>query len=152
MLYDNTSFFIDTPRYVGYINCGMSALHIFLLFLGGGFGTLSRYAISTGVSALSPTVFPYGTFFVNCIGCFCIGVCFALFEKIAVPQRLQLVLTTGFLGGFTTFSSFAYETTHLLRNKAMLHAVLNILLTNILGIILVVAGMLTAHLILKKTV
>lgn len=80
------------------------------------------------------------------------GVCFALFEKIAVPQRLQLVLTTGFLGGFTTFSSFAYETTHLLRNKAMLHAVLNILLTNILGIILVVAGMLTAHLILKKTI
>ena len=83
-----------------------------LLMVGcGGFvGTAGRYLVGRWVSDLWSGIFPLGTFLVNIIGCFVIGVCFGLIEetKLLSPQQ-GLMLTTGFCGGFTTFSAFANE-------------------------------------------
>ena len=83
-----------------------------LLMVGcGGFvGTAGRYLVGRWVSDLWSGIFPLGTFLVNIIGCFVIGVCSGLIEetKLLSPQQ-GLMLTTGFCGGFTTFSAFANE-------------------------------------------
>jgi CrcB protein len=97
-------------------------------FLGGGVGTVFRYWLSGSVYRfLSPT-FPYGTLVVNVTGCFLIGVLMALFEeRFAVQPLLRIFLTIGILGGFTTFSTFSYETIALLREGSLLAGLGNII-------------------------
>ncbi|MEE3716749.1 fluoride efflux transporter CrcB [Tumidithrix elongata RA019] len=82
---------------------------IFIVFLGGGFGSVSRFLLSKTISRQFELTFPLGTFFVNILGCFLIGVVYALVAKYRLSPALSLLLATGFCGGFTTFSSFAYE-------------------------------------------
>jgi fluoride exporter len=90
---------------------------IFLLIgIGGGIGSIARFAFYRYITEAHPTSFPWGTFLVNAIGCLLIGVFHALAEKgnILTPE-LRLFLTAGFCGGFTTFSAFAYENIGLLK-------------------------------------
>ena len=77
------------------------------IFLGGGFGALSRYLIIDQINKLGTNLFPYGTMLVNVLGAFLIGIIYyLLMSKIIINEQLKVYITIGFLGGFTTFSSF----------------------------------------------
>lgn len=89
---------------------------ILAVFVGGGFGSVLRYLINKWVSVHYPTTFPLATFLINMIGCFLIGLLVMLVGK-NYPLPIKLLLVTGFCGGFTTFSAFAFENVELMQNQ-----------------------------------
>lgn len=101
-----------------------------LIFLGGGLGSALRYWMQGVVYSRTGTEFPYGTMVVNVLGCLVIGLLMISLEErfFAVPS-LRLFLTIGILGGFTTFSSFSYETLALVRDGDFLPAFANVGIT-----------------------
>lgn len=105
----------------------------------GALGSGARFLVSLGVERAGHTGFPLGTLLVNIIGSFLICVIMELAAAGLVSPTTRLALTTGFLGGFTTYSAFAYETLRCLEARAFRLAVANLVLTLILGL---VAGML----------
>jgi CrcB protein len=115
----------------------MQALRpILLAGLGGFIGSAGRYLIGGWVHRLVPlTTFPIGTLFVNASGCFLIGLLGGLVEvRQMFGPDLRVFLLIGVLGGFTTFSSFAYETLALTRDAEFARALLNIAAQMILGL------------------
>ncbi|MCX2720528.1 fluoride efflux transporter CrcB [Lentiprolixibacter aurantiacus] len=87
----------------------------FLVFLGGGIGSCLRYLISKSLNPVFSNFF-LGTFLVNLIGCFLIGIILGYAMKGSLlSQSHVLLLATGFCGGFTTFSAFAFENHNLIR-------------------------------------
>jgi CrcB protein len=83
--------------------------NLLLVFVGGGFGSVLRFVIGKYLNS-SPSGFPYGTFAANMIGSLLIGIILGLAVKNqSISQSQTLLLATGFCGGFTTFSAFAYE-------------------------------------------
>ena len=95
----------------------------FLVFIGGGIGSAARYWLSGLVQRMTASVFPYGTLSVNIIGCFLIGLFMSTFEeRFLLTPTLRVFLTIGILGGFTTFSTFSYDTISLLRDAEYFHA------------------------------
>ena len=115
-----------------------------LIFLGGGLGALSRWGLSAGIEKLTLRTalhqFPLGIMVCNVLGCFLIGCVFGHFLQ-KHPSWVVPLLVTGFLGGFTTFSTFGRDTLEALQNGLPLTAVLNILLSVILGVLAVWAGL-----------
>ncbi len=84
--------------------------NIILVFLGGGLGSLFRYGIGLLILSNFRMYFPLGTFIVNIIGCFLLGLVLGLFEgKKLISPEIALLFGTGFCGGFTTFSTFSLE-------------------------------------------
>ncbi len=82
-----------------------------MVLLGGGVGSLVRYVVSTAIMARTGGRFPYGTVIINITGSFLIGLLMTLLtERWSPHPNLRLLLVTGFLGGYTTFSSFEWET------------------------------------------
>lgn len=120
------------------------------VFIGGGAGSFSRYLLSKFINDTANTLFPLGTFVVNIIGCFVIGFLFSAFEETLVQPERRLLLITGFLGGFTTFSSFGLETVKLLKGNDIMHAFLNVTLNVAAGLVFVVLDMLSAALLVKR--
>lgn len=117
-----------------------------LLFLAGGLGTWCRYGLSTAVQRHAGLNFPWGTFAVNLLGCFLFGLLWSLFEnRVEVSREIRAVVLVGFLGGFTTFSSFAFEAAGLLRDGAWLPALGHVLGQNVLGVLLVFLGLLAGR-------
>jgi CrcB protein len=108
---------------------------LLVIALGGAIGSIARYGSQVCLYKLFPIAFPLGTFLVNISGCLLIGIFYGLSEKgnLLTPEW-RLFLTTGFCGGFTTFSSFAYENVNLLRNSDFLYFGLYILSSVVLGI------------------
>ena len=93
----------------------MGYLGYLLVFIGAGVGGALRHGVNLGTARLIGTGLPYGTFAVNVIGSFVMGVLSEYWaQKSGLPQPVRLFLTTGILGGFTTFSSFGYESLMLL--------------------------------------
>ena len=96
---------------------------LLLVFVGGGIGSVCRYAMATGFQRTFPGPFPVGTFTVNLLGCFAIGLVGALgLERAAISPEARTFIMVGILGGFTTFSSFAWESLGLLTVKDLLRA------------------------------
>jgi CrcB protein len=120
-----------------------------LIFAASGTGGLARYALSRLIQTALPGSFPAGTFTVNMIGCFLAGLLAASFERWVIPPDLRLLVFAGFLGGFTTFSAFALETASLFKGAEWRIAGLNLLLTNLCGVALVIAGFLVFQSIVK---
>jgi len=120
---------------------GNSLKTILIVFAGSGLGGVARYGMQTWIFRIYPFTFPLGTFVVNILGCFLIGLFYALSEKgnLLTPEW-RLALTTGFCGGFTTFSTFAYENMSLLRTGDYLFFGLYILASVVLGIAAVYLG------------
>ena len=110
--------------------------------LGGFLGTLARYGLSGRVHRHLPlTTFPYGTLVVNLLGCLVIGVIAGLvdFRKLFGPGFREFAMI-GILGGFTTFSTFGYETFLMIRDNEYLRAAVNFGMHVILGLALVWLG------------
>jgi CrcB protein len=98
--------------------------------LGSAVGGGARYLVSGWTLRLLGPAFPYGTFAVNVTGSFLLGgLMFAGVEAAAVPPTLRLALTTGVMGGFTTYSTFSYETMRYLQDAAWGMAVVNVLVS-----------------------
>lgn len=99
------------------------------VFLGAGLGGVLRYWLSGVVQRYTGPLFPYGTFAVNLLGSFILGiVIFWLAEKELTGREMRFFLTVGFCGGLTTFSTFSFETFNLLRDREFLLAGGNVLL------------------------
>jgi CrcB protein len=117
-------------------------VRLLLICLGGAVGTGARYLIG-GLAArwLGPE-FPYGTLFINVLGSFLIGFIQQVgLTTLAIPETTRLVLTIGVMGGFTTYSSFSYETIRLIENGSWLGATANIVLTTGLCLVVCVLGL-----------
>lgn len=110
------------------------------LIIGGSLGTLSRYFVGYYCNAHFGMTFPYGTFLVNIIGSFLIGIFFALSEPFNISHTMRLFIFTGFFGGFTTFSAFSLDTMHLVQSQNYKSAFLYVFGTNIIGLALVFLG------------
>lgn len=98
-----------------------------LVGLGGMVGSLARYGMAGAVQTLSGWTFPYGTLSVNLLGSLIIGVVASLaLERGALSPEMRLLLATGFCGGFTTMSTFSYETLALISDGETLPALANV--------------------------
>lgn len=113
---------------------------ILLLFAGGGTGTVFRYSLSAWSSRIWATPFPIGTLAVNLTGCLIIGLLAGWHEKAVFEDELRLLIFTGVLGGFTTFSSFSIETVQLLKNGNTGQAIAYVLVSTAGGILLSAIG------------
>ena len=110
--------------------------------VGGMAGTLARWGLSTAVQRLSASRFPWGTVSVNLAGCFAFGLIWAFAEsRGTVPAAARIAVLTGFLGAFTTFSAFAFETVALLQDGRWAWALGNLVLQNAAGLALLWLGM-----------
>lgn len=93
------------------------AMGYLIVAVGGGIGAAARYALSVWVHGLLGAAFPWGTLLVNVIGSFVIGLVMVLsIDRGVISPEVRLLLTTGFCGGLTTFSTFSYETLVLVRS------------------------------------
>jgi len=109
-----------------------------IVALGSGVGGFLRYAISDVVYKHSPSLFPYGTLFVNIVGSFLLGfILFYLDAVKLISAEMRLFLTIGLCGGLTTFSTFSYETVKLIQDSEYLLAGSNILLNVFITILAV---------------
>jgi CrcB protein len=89
---------------------------LFLIGTGGLIGSIARYLTASYFTKVFPSAFPYGTFIVNVVGCLIIGIVFGLSERFSwLTPEWRFFLATGICGGFTTFSSFAYENIKLIQ-------------------------------------
>lgn len=122
---------------------------IFLLIgLGSGIGGICRYLLQQYVQKQFPSSIPYGTLSVNVIGCFVIGIIYALGSRTNIlSPEVRLLLATGLCGGFTTFSSFAYENVALLQEGDYFYTAVYIISSIIAGLIAVYLGILLIKLI-----
>jgi CrcB protein len=116
-------------------------LKTILVALAGMLGTLLRYWLSGFVARQYGETFPWGTMAVNLIGCFLAGAVFYLTqERFLVSPVLRTIILIGFLGGFTTFSSYGLQTFTLLRDGEFGLALLNIGASNVFGLFMVWTG------------
>lgn len=117
------------------------ALNIILVIVGGGIGSASRYLLTLLATRFFGSNFPLGTLGVNLGGCFLIGLGFALADKGIISPSARLLFMTGFLGGLTTFSTYALESMNFFRNIEISYALTNIALNNLGGLLSVFVGM-----------
>lgn len=122
--------------------------NIFIIGAGGFLGTVSRFLTSKYIQVYFPSSFPLGTFIINVLGCFLIGLFYGFSEKSnVVTPELRMFLTVGFCGGFTTFSTFANENLTLLRDAEFFYSLLYVGLSIFLGILAVYLGNLLTKII-----
>jgi CrcB protein len=115
--------------------------NLILVFLGGGFGSVLRFVIGKWLNN-SQNVIPLGTFLANILGCLFIGFILGYAAKSeVVTQNHTLLLATGFCGGFTTFSTFAYENHLFLKSGDFMSFALYSIISFILGFSAVFLGM-----------
>ncbi len=115
--------------------------HLIGIGVAGGIGTLARYGVSLAAMSLLGTQFPWGTLFVNLFGCFLFGILSGLLTAGMVPAAWKIYVLTGVLGGFTTFSAFAYENQVLFSEGHWCQAAVNLIIQNSLGIVAVLLGL-----------
>ncbi|MDE0748081.1 MAG: fluoride efflux transporter CrcB [Porticoccaceae bacterium] len=111
-------------------------MHWLAVAVGGALGSMARYALSTWIFQASSHKFPYATLTVNVLGSFVMGVLFVIIvEKAALPSEMRSLLMIGFIGAFTTFSTFSLDALGLWQNGHLFMALLYTLATVILCLI-----------------
>jgi|SRR5579885_1806975 CrcB protein len=132
--------------------CGQEAagserlLRLFLIGAFGAVGTLARYGLQGLVQFKMASTFPYGTLLINLTGCFFLGlVGQLLLNRVIVPPEWRMAIAVGFFGGYTTFSSFGWETAKMLESGEWLRAVTYVAASVIVGLLLSVAGIRLAN-------
>ncbi|WP_127844384.1 fluoride efflux transporter CrcB [Psychroflexus aestuariivivens] len=115
---------------------------LLLVFLGGGLGSICRYLVTLAFKGMKIQHFPYyQTLTVNILGSFCIGLALGwLLKNNPQNSDLQLLLITGFCGGFTTFSAFSSENLNLLKSGQFMEFALYISVSIVLGLLAVILG------------
>jgi CrcB protein len=115
--------------------------------LGGFIGANARYIIGSWAAQKWGTSFPYGTFIINITGCFILGLFATLTLRYAWNDYWRLLIAIGFVGAFTTFSTFEYESLQLASEGSLAGAALNILGSVILGFLAAFLGVVIARLL-----
>jgi fluoride exporter len=116
-------------------------VQIILIALGGAIGSVCRYGLSTVVQRSTSPFFPYGTFTVNVTGCLVFGIIMgAARERFVLGPTERAFLLIGVLGGYTTFSTFTYETFALLQDGELVRAVVNAFGQLVCGLVALWAG------------
>ncbi|MDC0172374.1 fluoride efflux transporter CrcB [Gammaproteobacteria bacterium] len=111
-------------------------MHWFAVAIGGALGSIARYALSTWIFDVSSHKFPYATLAVNVLGSFVMGILFVIIvEKAALPNEMRSLLMIGFLGAFTTFSTFSLDVLGLWQNGHIFMSLVYMLATVILCLI-----------------
>lgn len=111
------------------------------LALAGAVGTLARFGLSGWVQRITPGTFPIGTFVVNMVGCFAFGLIWSALEnRLGAASELRLIVLTGFMGAFTTFSSFMFETGALIEDGRWLWMAGNLIGQNAIGLVCLFLG------------
>ena len=119
----------------------LTGVTLLLVGLGGALGSMARYLFSTLISRLALSLFPFGTFAVNVVGCVLFGIIVGLAEQRSVFRpEARAFLLIGVLGGFTTFSTFAFESFQLLRDGQFISAAVNVAGQVIAGVVGLWAG------------
>ena len=121
---------------------------LFLIALAGGLGTLARYGLSGAVQHFGGKDFPWGTVVVNLLGCFVFGVLWAsIEERWTLSGETRTIILVGFMGAFTTFSTFMFETGGFLQDSQWLLALGNVALQNLGGLIALLLGLAAGNLV-----
>jgi CrcB protein len=117
-------------------------VELVLVGIGGFFGAVARRALDVAISDRNPTAFPLGTFVINVSGAFVLGLLFAwAVERDVLPADVRGPLMVGFLGAYTTFSTFMLESWRLVEDGAWQLAALNLAGSVIVGLVAVIAGL-----------
>jgi CrcB protein len=120
--------------------------------LGGALGAAARYELGSWIHSWAGSAFPWGTFAINAIGSFLIGLTLHYLEGIAATPELRALLTVGILGAFTTFSTFTYETIVLIQDGAWPRAALYALGSLVVGLLAVGGGLYLGARVLQPAV
>lgn len=116
--------------------------YLLIAGLGGFFGSAMRYALNNFIyKVFDAPLFPYGTLTINILGCFFIGLVASLAEsRLSLTPEIRIFIQIGILGGFTTFSTFGYETFALIRDGQFIFGITNIVLQVVVGLMAVWLG------------
>jgi fluoride exporter len=118
-----------------------------MVALGGGLGSVLRFWVGSFVGGKMGTRFPYGTFVINCTASFLIGfIITVLAEKTDWNPNLRFLIPIGFIGGYSTFSTFEYETFRVIQDGQLLTGVLNVVLSVVVGFLAVWLGVIAGRL------
>jgi CrcB protein len=120
-------------------------VNVLLVAIGGAIGAAARYLAGLWIAARFGAGFPWGTFFVNVTGSFLIGIVLVLVERGTLPGEARLFLAVGILGGYTTFSSFSYETLQLVNGGDIRPVLLNAFGQLFVGLLAVYLGVVFAR-------
>lgn len=119
---------------------------LLLIAFAGALGTLARYGLSGVVQKLFGGDFPWGTFVVNMLGCFMFGVVWTLAdERLVISQDQRVVMLGGFMGAFTTFSTFIFDTGSFVRTSQWMMATGNVLVQTAVGLVFLFFGILAGR-------
>jgi fluoride exporter len=121
-------------------------VRILLIALFGAIGTLTRYGLGGFVQTKMGGTFPYGTLLINLTGCFLLGLIGQItLNRVLVPPEWRMAIAIGFFGGYTTFSSFGWETAKMFEGGEWLRATTYVATSVVLGLLLSVAGIRLAN-------
>lgn len=121
---------------------------LLLIAVAGGLGALARYGLAGLAQRWTDSMFPWGTAAVNITGCFLFGLLWvAMEERFSFSPNARVIVLTGFLGAFTTFSTYMFETQQLLEDSQYVAALGNFGLQNGAGLIAMIAGLTLGKLI-----
>ena len=127
-------------------NRARHSLKILLIALFGAVGTLSRYGLQGLVQTRTGSTFPYGTLLINLTGCLFLGFLGQLtLNRVLVSADLRIAIAVGFFGGYTTFSSFGWETAKMVEDGEWLRAAAYVGASVIAGLLLSAAGIRLAN-------
>jgi len=121
-------------------------LRLFLIGTFGAVGTLARYGLQGLVQMRIGSTFPYGTLLINLTGCFFLGLLGqAMLNRMMIAPEWRVAITVGFFGGYTTFSSFGWETAKMLEAGEWLRATTYVAASVVIGLLLSAAGIRLAN-------
>jgi CrcB protein len=121
-------------------------LRLFLIAVFGAIGTLARYGLQGLVQIRTGSTFPYGTLLINLTGCFLLAILYqSTLNRLVISPDLRVAIGVGFFGGYTTFSSFGWETAKLLEDGEWFRATTYVTASVVAGILLSVAGIRLAN-------
>lgn len=121
--------------------------YVIYVIIGSSIGGAARYLSQEFVQKNFPSFIPLSTLSVNIVGSFIIGIIYALAERSKISAEVRILIATGFCGGFTTFSSFAFENVKLMQDGEFFNTALYIILSIVIGFVAVYLGILFTKLI-----